>query len=177
MTPQELLEFLHEVLDGRATPESLFGLLDAPGAVTPETASGLLRELEERYVRGEVHFGLYLPLKDRLQQVMRPRTTRPPTSVGGATGPPVAPPSADRTQLRTPTGPRADRTLFRASPAETLAAGTRASRGGRDRRDQPVSDVAVQSPWRLVGRTARDAYLGHGDAVGARHRDQGTLRA
>jgi len=123
MMPQELLELLHEVLDGRATPEPLFGLLDAPGAVTPEAASGLLRELEERYVRGEVHFGLYLPLKDRLQQVMRPRTTRPPTPVGGATGPPVAPPSADRTQLRTPTGPRADKTLFRASPAATLAAG------------------------------------------------------
>lgn len=125
MTPQALLQLLHDVLDGRATPESLFDLLDAPDKVTPEAASGLLRELEERYVRGEIHFGFYLPLKDRLQQVMRPRTTRPPQPVGGATAPPSAPPSADRTHLRLPTGPGADKTLFRASPAATLAAGAR----------------------------------------------------
>jgi hypothetical protein len=147
MTLQALLDLLHDVLDGRAAPESLFAALDAPAGVAPEAATALLREIEDRYVRGGVHFDLYLTLKDRLQVLTRPPSTRPPAwRAASTTSPPSAPaagpavpPASDRTQLRMPTVPPADRTQIRrptapppdrtqlrspSAPASTLAAGT-----------------------------------------------------
>lgn len=145
---QALLELLHEVLDGRAAPGTLLAELEAPGAVTPEAAAALLRELESRYANGGVHFDLYLPLKDQLQLLSRPRSTRPPAWRAAPTTPPpaapvtgrVSPPETDRTQLRMPTLPPTDRTELRkpagftpdrtqlrspSAPAATVAAGTR----------------------------------------------------
>jgi serine/threonine protein kinase len=148
MTLQALLELLNEVLDGHAAPESLLAALDAPGSVAPDAAAALLRQLEDRYASGTVHFELYLPLKDRLQVLARPRSTRPPAwRTSSTTSPPSAPvtdpaapagsdrtrlrmptvPPADRTQLRPPTSPPPDRTQLRGAmpPAETVYAGTR----------------------------------------------------
>jgi hypothetical protein len=148
MSPQVLLDLLHQVLDGRAAPEALHAALEAPGVVSPETAAELLRALEDRYVRGGVHYELYLLLKDQLQVHLRPRSTRPPprrpaTTTSPPAGPatsPTVPPAPDRTRLRMPTEPSADRTQFRApsapppdrtqlrvptSPAATVAAGAR----------------------------------------------------
>jgi hypothetical protein len=156
MTAQALRQLMHQVLDGRVAPEALHAALDGPDAIPPETAAELLREIEERYVRGGIHYELYLLLKDQLQAHVRPRSTRPPAwRPAPTTSPPSAP---DRTRLRMPTEPPADRTQFRApsaappdrtqlrvptAPAATVAAGARP----RERPEQaPRSHPAFVPP-------------------------------
>jgi hypothetical protein len=136
MTLQALLDLLHAVLNGEAPPEALLNCIDSPGTVSPEAGQGLLRELDALYASSEIHFDLYLRLKDRLQAVVRARMTRPPSP-----SPPPAPlpptddatqfrspeSGANRTVLRSPTVPPPEGTLMRAAPRPTMAGLTQAA--------------------------------------------------
>lgn len=129
MTLQALLDLLHSVLSGEAPPEALFSCIDAPGVVSPEAGLRLLREIDDLYARNEIHFDLYLRLKDRLQAINRARMTRPPPTppAEGATQFRSPAPVPDRTQLRTPTSPPPAGTMLRGATAPTMAVPTRAA--------------------------------------------------
>ena len=114
MNLQALLDLLDAVLRGEEAPERLFDCLDAPGEISQEAGLGLLQALDDLYSREQIHFDLYLRLKDRLQAILRPRTTRPPPAgAGGATQLRAPEPAPDTTQLRNPTNSPADATVFR----------------------------------------------------------------
>jgi serine/threonine protein kinase len=138
MTLQDLLDLLHAVLRGDTPAEALFNCIDTPGTVSAETGAGLLRELDALYARNEVHFDLYLRLKDRLQTIARPRVTRPPpfppaeaaTQFRAPAPAPTAAPTPDRTVLRTPTTPPPAGTRHRPDPAATVGAPPAASPAG-----------------------------------------------
>ena len=156
MTLQALLDLLHAVLRGEVAPEALFGCIDAPGAIEPDVALGLLAELDAIYARNEIHYDLYLRLKDRLQPVIRPRTTRPPPLAAHA--PTQARPAeerGDRTLLRRPTTPPPGGTVLRTGPTAVppagAAAGATLAAAGR-----PVSGAASQPRhWTGAPQTGR----------------------
>jgi hypothetical protein len=117
MTPQALLELLYAVMRGEAPPEALFSGVEEANQHSPDASAALQREIDELYSRNELHFDLYLRVKDLLQAGRRARTTRPPHVTTAPPGnaatqmrrpdtsaPPQEPPRADRTMLRTPTG-------------------------------------------------------------------------
>jgi serine/threonine protein kinase len=136
MTLQDLLDLLHAVLRGDTPAEALFNCIDTPGTVSAETGAGLLRELDALYARNEVHFDLYLRLKDRLQTIARPRVTRPPpfppaeAATQFRAPAPTAAPTPDRTVLRTPTTTPPAGTRHRPDPAATVGAPPAASPAG-----------------------------------------------
>ena len=109
MTPHDLLALLHAVLRGEAPLEALFGALDQASLDAPEASAALLREINGLYERNELHFDVYLQLKDRVHAGTRARTTRPPPAPpapnDAATRSRAAPPPADRTMLRSSRGP------------------------------------------------------------------------
>ena len=115
MTPEALLELLRAVVRGEAPPEALLSLIDAPGAISPDAGQAMLRELDVLHARKEIHFDLYLRVKDRLQIMLRSRMTRPPT---------VSPPDA-ATLFRAPSD-ATDRTVLRSPTPSTLAPAPRA---------------------------------------------------
>jgi len=138
MTLQGLLELLHSVLNGEAPPEALLDVIDAPGAISQEAGLGLLTALDDLYSRDQIHFDLYLGLKDRLQLIARPRTTRPPPAQATQLRPPPA--GDDRTRLRSPTRPGADGTVLRGPTSATRHGATSAT-------DRPP-DGSAASPTR-----------------------------
>ncbi len=123
MTPEALLELLRAVVRGEAPPEALLSLIDAPGAISPDAGQAMLRELDALHARSEIHFDLYLRVKDRLQIMLRPRMTRPPpvSPSDAATRFRATPDASDRTMLRSPTTPS---TLGAAARAPATTGGT-----------------------------------------------------
>ena len=118
MNPSELIDLLYAVLSGEVTADVLFAEVDRPGALTPDAAAALLAAIEDLYARNEIHFELYLRIKDQLTLARPGRATMPPPmpppaaptvrpmpeSTPGATQLSSAPP-ADRTVLRPATRP------------------------------------------------------------------------
>ena len=139
MTLQALLDLLHAVLNGEAPPEALLNCIDSPGTVSPEAGQGLLRELDALYARSEIHFDLYLRLKDRLQAVVRARMTRPPSPP-----PAPSPPRDDATQFRSP-GAGANRTVLR-SPTVPPPAGTAMRAAPRPTTAGPTQAAPLRTP-------------------------------
>ena len=133
MTPQALLELLYAVMRGEAPPEALFSGVDEANVHSPEAGAALQREIDALYARNELHFDLYLRVKDRLQAGVRARTTSPPRAT---TAPPAASPGDAATRMRhleadphpqEPTG--GGRTVLRSPTGTGAPAGTHA-RGG-----------------------------------------------
>ena len=171
MTLQALLDLLRAVVRGEAPPEALLSCIDAPGAVSADAAQAMLRELDEIYSRREIHFDLYLRLKDRLQVVVRPRMTRPPP----ASPPPSdeatrfrAPPIvADRTVLRSPTSPSSAGSSLRAPPLATTGGTTRAAAGHAHGVEPPetrtwVIEVPLEPGTVIKDRFVLETRLGEG---------------
>jgi len=171
MTLQALLELLRAVVRGETPPEALLSCIDAPGAVSVEAAQAMLRELDEIHSRREIHFDLYLRLKDRLQVVVRPRMTRPPP----ASPPPPdeatqfrAPPTvADRTVLRSPTSPSSAGSSLRAPPPATTGGTTRAAAGHAHGVEPPetrtwVIEVPLEPGTVIKDRFVLETRLGEG---------------
>ena len=134
MTPQALLELLYAVLRGEAPPEALFSGVDEANQQSPEAGAALQREIDALYARNELHFDLYLRVKDRLQAGVRARTTNPPHSTNAPRG---AMPREAATQMRRSDGnpepqesPRGDRTMLRSPTGTGAPSGTRAAQGG-----------------------------------------------
>jgi serine/threonine protein kinase len=131
MNPSELIDLLYAVLSGEVTADVLFAEVDRPGALTADSAAALLAEIEGLYARNEIHFELYLRIKDQLTLARPGRATVPPPmpplvtpavtprpeSPAGATQLSNAPP-ADRTVLRAATRPP-PRPVTRPPPAAT----------------------------------------------------------
>jgi Protein kinase domain len=153
MTPQALLELLHAVLRGEAPAEALFSGVDEANLHSPEASAALQREIDELYARNELHFDLYLRVKDSLQAGARARTTRPPRATtappgaplgdaatrmrpSAADAPPQEPHRGDRTVLRTPTGTGAQ--------SGRLAGGVGATLGSRP---GGAGHVSHQAGW------------------------------
>jgi len=133
MTPQALLELLYAVMRGEAPPEALFSGVDEANLHSPEAGAALQREIDALYARNELHFDLYLRVKDRLQAGVRARAISPPRAT---TAPPAASHGDAATRMRhldvdpglqEPAG--GGRTVLR-SPTDTGApAGTRLRAG------------------------------------------------
>jgi serine/threonine protein kinase len=136
MTPQVLLELLYAVLRGEAPAETLFAAIDEANLHAPDASAVLQREIDELYGRNELHFDLYLRLKDQLQHSVRSRTHPPRTHPPQARTTPPGPERGDgATQRRRPTtssampqAPPADRTVLR--PATVPAAAGSWTPGG-----------------------------------------------
>jgi serine/threonine protein kinase len=129
MNPSELLELLEAVLRGEAQPDSLFAAIDDAVLRSPEAADALRAAIDDLYGRNEIHFDLYLRIKDALTLTQPPRRTIPPPAPA-ETLPKGAPPAGhgaagDATRLRTPA--QGDRTVLRSAtrppPREPIAAG------------------------------------------------------
>jgi len=155
LTQRPLREHLSAVLRGEAVAEALLARLDVETSIALDDARAMLGELEDHYARNAIHFDLYLRIKDRLQPVVRPRTTRPPPHAAPAvTQGRIADPPPDRTMLRAPTAPMPGATVVRdpgtatleARPQGATAPGipTRASAGPRT--DGPGVSRADESP-------------------------------
>jgi hypothetical protein len=130
MTPQALLDLLYSVMRGETPPEALFSGIDEANQYFPDASAALQREIDELYARNELHFDLYLRVKDLLQAGRRARTTRPPHAT-------TAPPGDAATQMRRSATsapahepPRADRTMLRAPTGAGTHAGTRLREAG-----------------------------------------------
>ena len=78
MTASALVELLYAVLRGEATPEALFAAIESARATSPEAAAALLAEVEQLYGRNQVHFDLYLRIRDAVTRIQPQRHTVPP---------------------------------------------------------------------------------------------------
>ena len=114
-------------------PEALFSGVDEANQRCPKPARAAAREIR-LYARNELHFDLYLRVKDRLQAGVRARTTNPPHSTNAPRG---AMPREAATQMRRSganpepqESPRGDRTMLRSPTGTGAASGTRAAQGG-----------------------------------------------
>jgi len=115
MKPSQLLELLQAVLRGEAQPDTLFAEIDDAVLRSPEAADSLRAAIDDLYGRNEIHFDLYLRIKDALTLTQPPRRTVPPPSPAEtllkAATPAGHTKAGDATQLRTPE--QGDRTLLR----------------------------------------------------------------
>ena len=133
MTPQALLELLHAVLRGEAPPEALFSGVDEANLHSPEAGAALQREIDALYARNELHFDLYLRVKDRLQAGVRARTTSPPRATTASRDAPPGDAATRMRQLDVDPGSQdhagGGRTVLRSSTGTGVPSGTLA-RGG-----------------------------------------------
>src|SRR5262245_19007578 len=128
MTPQPLLDMLDAVLRGEAPLDLLLDDLAVATSETPHAAEAFLREVEAIYARNEMHFDLYLRLKDQVQ-VRHARTTRPPGNGRGdatvqrsdmqARARQASPAAPDRSMLR-PRGATDPSATVRNDPGATV---------------------------------------------------------
>jgi serine/threonine protein kinase len=171
MNPADLVDLMRAVLRGEAPPDTLFVAIDAAVADSPRSAVALLETVEDLYGRGEIHFDLYLRIKDALTVRQPVRHTRPPpmpSTPASRTQPATTP--DDATRLRAATS--ADRTVLRTAtrppPQETaVATGSLPPRSTRPVQDGPeamtwVTDQPLEPGSVIKNRFVLDQRLGEG---------------
>ena len=148
MNSEDLIDLLHAVLRGEAHPDDLLADIETAVARSPQAATALLAAIEDLYGRGEVHFDLYLRIKDAAAPVLPKRhalasPTHPPKQANtqlSATGASLA----GATQLRA--APRGDRTMLRAATRPPPRDTDRAYRSA-PRSTRPTQDGAEAAAW------------------------------
>jgi serine/threonine protein kinase len=107
MTGTDLRALLTAVQRGDMPRDMALAALRSEIERSPQTAADLLKVVDELYGRNEIHFELYLLVRDTLSGGPSMRRTAPPPV-------PTTPPSDSSTRLRAVPGE--DRTVLRSSP-------------------------------------------------------------
>ncbi len=149
MNPSELLELLQAVLRGEVQPDTLFVEIDAALVRSPEAAAALLAAIDDLYGRNEIHFDLYLRIKDALTLTQPQRHTVPPpnSSPPFIKEPPPAQHAApeDATRWRAP--PQGDRTVLRSATRPPPREAADAPKSSPPRSTRPGPDAPETATW------------------------------
>lgn len=174
MTPKDLLDLLHAVLRGEAPPERLFDLLDQARLRAPQACAALLPEIDRLHERNELHFDLYLQIKDRLYAgtPARSKPLPPDDAATRVRASPLEP--TDRTMLRSSRDPasgavRAEETLAvpmgPATPSPHAASVTGARAGPSASGTSESGSETFETPTLVIeptlepGMVVKDRYV------------------